>query len=74
MSFIPDYNYCFNILKFATWNYNDKVRLIKLSKKSYDELWYAAKNFYVITRYNHSAYYAMSVHQLAKEIKIQLNS
>ena len=55
--------------KFASWNYNDKVRLIKLSKASYDELWYAAKNFYVITRYNHSAYYAMSVHQLAQKIK-----
>ena len=55
--------------KDGKWGYNDKVRLIKLSKHSHDELWYAAKNFYVITRYNHSAYYAMSVHQLAKEIK-----
>lgn len=57
--------------KYGKWNYNDKVRLIKLSKQEYDELWYAAKNFYVITRYNHSAYYAMSVHQLAQEIKKQ---
>ncbi|RLA58118.1 MAG: lytic murein transglycosylase B [Epsilonproteobacteria bacterium] len=47
------------------WEYKDKVRLIKLNKKKYDELWYGAKNFFVITRYNHSAYYAMSVHQLA---------
>jgi len=47
------------------WDYKDKVRLIKLNKKKYDELWYGAKNFFVITRYNHSAYYAMSVHQLA---------
>lgn len=54
--------------KHGTWNYFDKVRLIKLSKKSYDELWYAAKNFYVITRYNHSAYYAMAVHQLAQRL------
>jgi len=54
--------------KFQKWNYFDKVRLIKLSKKSYDELWYAAKNFYVITRYNHSAYYAMAVHQLAQKL------
>lgn len=51
------------------WDYKDKVRLIKLDKKEYDELWYAAKNFFVITRYNHSAYYAMSVHQLASKIK-----
>ena len=51
------------------WDYEGKVRLIKLNKKSYDELWYGAKNFFVITRYNHSAYYAMSVHQLASKIK-----
>ncbi len=51
------------------WDYNGKVRLIKLEKKKYDELWYGAKNFFVITRYNHSAYYAMAVHQLAGKIK-----
>jgi membrane-bound lytic murein transglycosylase B len=55
--------------KHGKWNYHDKVRLIKLDRASHDELWYGAKNFYVITRYNHSAYYAMSVHQLAKKIK-----
>ncbi len=54
--------------KYGKWDYHDKVRLIKLSRKNYDELWYGAKNFYVITRYNHSAYYAMSVHQLAEDI------
>jgi len=55
--------------KFGNWYYSKKVRLIKLNKKSYDELWYAAKNFYVITRYNHSAYYAMAVHQLAQKLR-----
>lgn len=60
--------------KHGKWEYNDKVRLIKLSKKSYDELWYAAKNFYVITRYNQSAYYAMSVHQLADKINKKMRS
>ena len=54
------------------WAYNKKVRLIKLDKKEYDELWYGAKNFFVITRYNHSAYYAMSVHKLAMQIKAKL--
>lgn len=51
------------------WDYHGKVRLIKLSRAEYDELWYGAKNFYVITRYNHSAYYAMAVHQLAQGMK-----
>ena len=55
------------------WDYDRKVRLIKLNKKDYDELWYGAKNFFVITRYNHSAYYAMSVHQLACKIKEKFN-
>jgi len=55
------------------WNYKDKVRLIKLDKKEYDELWYGAKNFFVITRYNHSAYYAMSIHKLATQIKEKMN-
>ena len=53
--------------------YNDKVRLIKLERKKYDELWYGTKNFYVITRYNHSSYYAMAVHQLAQKIKQSYN-
>lgn len=51
------------------WNYAGKVCLIKLNRKKYDELWYGAKNFFVLTRYNHSAYYAMSVYQLACKIK-----
>ena len=49
--------------------YEKKVMLIKLEKEKYDELWYGAKNFYVLTRYNHSSYYAMAVHQLAQQIK-----
>ncbi len=54
------------------WDYNNKVRLIKLNKKNYDELWYGTRNFRVITRYNHSSYYAMAVHQLAQKIKAGL--
>ena len=60
--------------KEGKWNYHDKVRLIKLNRKHYDELWYGAKNFFVITRYNHSAYYAMAVHQLATKIKEKLTN
>ncbi len=54
------------------WDYSGKVRLIKLNREKYDELWYGAKNFFVITRYNHSAYYAMSVHQLATKIAAKM--
>jgi len=55
------------------WRYKGKIRLIKLNRAKYDELWIAARNFRVITRYNHSAYYAMSVHQLAQMIKRRLH-
>ena len=54
----------------SSFDYDKKVMLIKLEREDYDELWYGAKNFYVITRYNHSSYYAMSVHQLAQKIKL----
>ena len=49
--------------------YREEVHLIKLEREKYDELWYGTHNFYVLTRYNHSSYYAMAVHQLAKKIK-----
>ena len=55
------------------FSYNAPVRLIKLNRTQYDELWYGTKNFYVITRYNHSSYYAMAVHQLAQKIKKAAN-
>jgi len=53
------------------FDYNDKVYLIKLKRTDHDELWYGTKNFYTITRYNHSSYYAMAVYQLAQRIKSQ---
>jgi membrane-bound lytic murein transglycosylase B len=55
--------------KYGKWIYNGKVRLIKLDRYKYDELWYGARNFFVITRYNHSSYYAMAIFQLAQKIK-----
>lgn len=50
-------------------NISGKASLIKLNTYDGDELWIGGKNFYVITRYNHSSHYAMAVHQLAQAIK-----
>ncbi len=56
------------------FDYDKSVSLIKLRRFEYDELWYGAHNFYVITRYNHSGYYAMAVYQLAQKIKERYKS
>ena len=50
-------------------NMRGSLRFIKLNTRRGDELWVGGKNFYVITRYNHSTHYAMAVHQLAQAIK-----
>ncbi len=42
---------------------------IKLNGKNGAEFWVGRKNFYVITRYNHSRLYAMAVYQLSQQIK-----
>jgi membrane-bound lytic murein transglycosylase B len=45
-----------------------KATLITLEGKRGTEYWLGLKNFYVITRYNHSALYAMAVHDLSQEL------
>ncbi len=59
----------YKITPRKAFKYKRYVSLIKLNRYKYDELWITTKNFYVITRYNHSAYYAMAVHKLAQIVK-----
>ncbi|MBV5310038.1 lytic murein transglycosylase B [Chromatium okenii] len=46
-----------------------QVSLLELDAKGGYEYWLGLTNFYVITRYNHSVYYAMTIHQLAQAIR-----
>jgi membrane-bound lytic murein transglycosylase B len=52
----------------------DQVSLIKLDAMGGYEYWLGLKNFYVITRYNHSSHYAMAVHQLAQAVRARHGS
>jgi len=48
---------------------DDEVSLIQLDAVGGYQYWLGLDNFYVITRYNHSSYYAMAVHQLAESVR-----
>lgn len=47
------------------------VSLLVLETEQGHDVWLGLHNFYVITRYNHSALYAMAAYQLAEAIKAQ---
>jgi len=57
------------IVASAATRSGDKVSLIELDARGGYQYWLGHKNFYVITRYNHSNYYAMAVHQLAQALR-----
>jgi len=42
---------------------------MRLMGKQGEEFWIGLKNFYVITRYNHSKLYAMAVFQLSESLR-----
>ena len=48
---------------------NGKGKLLKFKTSDAEEYWVGWDNFYVITRYNHSALYSMAVYQLSQKIK-----
>jgi membrane-bound lytic murein transglycosylase B len=47
-----------------------EAALIAFEQEDGPEYWLGFKNFYVITRYNHSPLYAMAVYQLSEEIRV----
>jgi peptidoglycan lytic transglycosylase B len=48
---------------------DDMASLFRFDGADGEEYWLGLNNFYVITRYNHSALYAMAVYQLSQEIR-----
>lgn len=48
-----------------------KATVVTLNGDNGKEYWLGLDNFYVITRYNHSALYAMAVYQLSREFDAQ---
>lgn len=51
-----------------------QATLVELVNEGGNEYWLGFNNFFVITRYNRSIHYAMSVFQLAEEIRAARNS
>jgi membrane-bound lytic murein transglycosylase B len=49
--------------------FSGEVSLLKLSTQTGDDYRIGYPNFYVITRYNHSTYYAMAVYELGQAIR-----
>ncbi|CAA6801764.1 MAG: Membrane-bound lytic murein transglycosylase B precursor (EC [uncultured Thiotrichaceae bacterium] len=58
----------------GSWSNTGRTHLLALTTVpgGIKEPWIGYHNFYVITRYNHSNYYAMAVHQLAQSVKKEI--
>ena len=50
---------------------SERAMLFSLKTRAGQQYWLGLNNFYVITRYNRSSYYAMAVHDLAAEIRMK---
>ncbi len=58
----------YGIFPEAPVDSGEMIKLLELERQDGKEYWLGLNNFYVITRYNHSALYAMAVYQLSREI------
>ena len=52
-----------------TCNSDEPVNLLRLRHSSHDQYLIGCPNFYTITRYNNSVYYAMAIHELAQAFR-----
>lgn len=51
---------------------DERVMLVELEGSEGPELWAGRRNFYAITRYNHSPLYALAVYQLSRDIHARM--
>lgn len=58
-----------NIYPDVDFPAESKATALRFDGANGEEFWMGLHNFYVITRYNHSPMYAMSVYQLSEEIR-----
>lgn len=61
----------YGITTKQTLNDDVGIKFLEFELEQGREFWLGFDNFYVITRYNHSALYSMAVFQLAEEIREQ---